>query len=127
MERKNIDKMTGDLLKKGIQNPNSQDFNDELMKKITSLPKPEVIKTSNRFLKNGWRFLILALSLLLVSIAIVSYLATGFDPEISKVFEAAKMYILYGGMALFVPLLFSQFDELLKLMFENHMKPRLDY
>lgn len=126
MERKNIDKITGDLLKKGLQKPNNTDFNDELMKTIMSLPKPLSVKTENKLTKNGWRFLMLALSLLLISIITVSYMASGFDSEISKALKIAQLYILYGGMALFVPLLFMQFDTLLKLMFENQMKFRVN-
>ena len=117
----NIDKMTSDLMKKGLQRPESDQFDDELMKKILALPKPQAVQYNSKLMKNGWRFLLLSLFLLLVSISIISTLIPGYETELSKAFMAAKMYILYGGMALFTPLIFMQLDSLLKMKFRYQL------
>jgi len=123
----NIDKITHDLLKKGLQSPENAHFDDELMKKIQALPKSQSEHSSNKLMKNGWRFLVLSLGLLIASIAIVSYLSLDHEAELSKVFLATKMYILFGGMALFIPLLFLQLDGLLKLMFQYQIKSSIGH
>ncbi len=127
MEMKDIDKITADLLKKSLQKPESKNFDDSLMGKIMELPKPTISQADSKLFKNGWRFLILALVLLITSVVLLSYLTAGNNTEISKILMATKIYIIYGGMALFVPLLFTQLDSLLKILFENRLKPRMNY
>lgn len=127
MERKEIDKISGELLKKSLQKPELQNFDDELMNKILELPKHTLVHSSEKLFKNGWRFLILSMALLITSLAIVSHLSAESYTDISRYLEATKMYILYGGMALFVPLLFTQLDSLLKSMFNNRYHPRVNY
>lgn len=127
MERKDINKLSGELLKKSVLKPESPDFNDQLMKKIMVLPKHEFANANKKLFRNGWKFLVLALSLLLVSLTIISNLPMDTSEEISRLFVATRMYILYGGLALFVPLLFTQLDALLKMMFENRYHPRVNY
>jgi hypothetical protein len=127
MERKEIDKLSGELLKKSLQKPELRNFDDALMNKILELPKHSPTYSSDKLFKNGWRFLILSMALLIASLAIVSYLSAESYAEINRYLVATKIYILYGGMALFVPLLFTQLDSLLKSMFNNRYHPRVNY
>jgi hypothetical protein len=124
-ERNEIDRLTEQLLKKSMLKPEHEDFNELLMQKILDLPAP--VQANGSLFKNGWRYLILSLILLIASIVIISYLSEGAYAEIGKYLVATKMYILYGGMALFVPLLFTQLDTLLKLMFDNRYQTRVNY
>ena len=114
-------------MKKSLQKPDSTNFDDMLMDKILELPRPAISQQYRRLFKKGWRFLILALVLLIISVVLLSYLPAGYNTEISRVMVATKMYIIYGGMALFVPLIFTQLDALLKFLFENQLKPRMNY
>lgn len=124
-ERNEIDKLTQQLLKKSLLRPEHENFDEVLMHKILDLPAP--VQEKRSLFKNGWRYLILSLILLITSILIISYLSEGAYVEIGKYLVATKMYILYGGMALFVPLLFTQLDTLLKLMFDNRYQTRVNY
>jgi type IV secretory pathway TrbL component len=127
MEKKEIEKMTGDLLKKSLLKIESPNFDDELMQKILEQPKPVVIQSSAKLFKNGWRFLILSFALLLLTIAVISYLTTGYSTDIEKFLMAIKMYVLYGGLALFVPLIFTQMDTLLEIFFQSRFKTNVNY
>jgi len=127
MEKKEIEKMTGDLLKKSLRKIESPNFDDELMQKILEQPKPVVIQSNAKLFKNGWRFLILSFTLLLLTIAVISYLTTGYSTDIDKFLMAIKMYVLYGGLALFVPLIFTQMDTLLEIFFQSRFKTNVNY
>ena len=126
-KRNEIDKLTEQLLKKSLLKPEHENLDEVLMQKILDLPAPASVQAKSSPIKNGWRYLILSLILLIASILIISYLSEGTYAEIGKYLAATKMYILYGGMALFVPLLFTQLDTLLKLMFDNRYQTRVNY
>lgn len=126
-ERKEIDKTAEELLKKSLLKPQLTNFDEVLMQKILDLPAPAPVQAKSTLFKNGWRYLILSLILLIASIVIITYLSEGAYAEIGKYLVATKMYILYSGMALFVPLLFTQLDTLLKLMFDNRYQTRVNY
>jgi hypothetical protein len=125
--KKDIDKLTRDLLQKSLVKPIDPDFDDILMKKILSAPLPAAAKPESHLVKNGWRFLMLAFGLLIASVIIITYLSSGTKLELNQFMDATRLYVLYGGLALFVPLLFIQFDALLKMMFQNHFQPKIDY
>ena len=127
MENKNIEKMTGELLKKSLQKPDNSNFDDELMRKIMELPKPASFDPQSVLFKNGWRFLVLAVILLLTILAVISYLTTGYYVDVDKFLLAINMYILYGGLALFIPLIFTQFDSLLQIFFQTRHKTGVNY
>ena len=127
MEKKDIEKMTGDLLKKSLDKPKNSNFDDELMKKIMELPKPILKGSNGKLFKNGWWFLFLSFVLFVSTTAVISYLMKGYSTEMDKFLELTKMYILYGGLALFVPLIFSQLDTLLQLFFQNRYKTGVNY
>jgi len=127
MEKKDTEKMTGDLMKKSFLKLQSPNFDDELMQKILEQPKPVAIQSNAKLFKNGWRFLILSLALLLLTIAVISYLTTGYSTDIDKFLMAIKMYVLYGGLALFVPLIFTQMDTLLEIFFQSRFKTNVNY
>jgi hypothetical protein len=97
------------------------------MQKILEQPKPVVIQSNAKLFKNGWRFLILSFALLLLTIAVISYLTTGYSTDIDKFLMAIKMYVLYGGLALFVPLIFTQMDTLLEIFFQSQFKTNVNY
>lgn len=124
MEKNDLDKLAGELLKKSLQSPADPHFDEALMKMIIASPLPSPART-DKLLKNGWRFLVLALILMISSIGIIAYLSSGDSMVMNELLMATRIYILYGGLALFVPLLFFQLDTLLKMMFQNRL--RMDY
>jgi hypothetical protein len=122
MEKNDIDKLTKELLKKSLQQPAKINFNDELMENIVRLPQHDTNVVRKNLLNNGWKSLLLALGLFICTISIIAYLSSDISPTVEKHLVVLRNYILYGGMALFVPLLFTQFDELLNLIFRKRFQ-----
>ena len=58
MKRKkdNIEMITRDLLKKSVQQPATEDFNEQLMQKVMQAPIPVAQKTNGKALKKAWYF-----------------------------------------------------------------------
>ena len=59
----------------------------------------------------------MAVTFLLISVLIISKLTGGYFNEMRDIFKLTFLYILYGGMALFIPLVLYQLDALIELMF----------
>jgi hypothetical protein len=124
--KNDIEKLTQDLLKKGLQSPTDKHFDERLMKMILESPLPTQVR-ADKLLKNGWRFMLLALILLISTVGFIAYVSSGNSPVVNQFLSATRVFILYGGIALFIPLLFLQFDALLKMKFENRFSMKAGY
>lgn len=118
-ENQDIDKLTRDLLKKSIQIPATSDFDDQLMEKILLLPSPAKLKSNGNSIKKAWLFLTIALVCFLVSIMVIGQFSGGYFKDMSAIFSLIQNYVLYGGLVLFVPLVFYHFDALVQLAFSK--------
>ena len=121
-ENHDIDKLTRDLLKKSLQKPISLDFDDQLMGKIHLAPSPAKLRSNGSSTKKAWLFLIVALVCFLVSIMVIGAFSGSYFKDTSTVFSLILNYVFYGGMALFVPLVFYHFDALVQLAFSQKGK-----
>jgi uncharacterized protein YacL len=119
MNKKNrsIDELSNELLKKSMLRPASSDFNDHLMEKILLTTSPAKLKSNGNNVKKAWIFWIVAVVFFLISVMIVATFSGGYFTEINYLFKLTFTYVLYGGMALFIPLVLYQLDSLIQLMF----------
>lgn len=115
-EHKDIDMLSRELLSKSLLKPVSSDFDDLLMDKIRLAHSPAKEKTNEIGIKKAWIFWIMAVSLLLISVLIISKLTGEYFTEMRDLFKLIFIYVLYGGLALFIPLVLYQFDALIQLM-----------
>lgn len=118
-ENQDIDKLARDLLKKSIQIPATSDFDDRLMEKIMLLPSPAKAKSNSNSIKKAWLFLTIALVCFLVSVVVIGQFSGGYFTDKSAMFSLIQNYVLYGGLILFVPLVFYHFDALVQLAFSK--------
>ena len=114
-QHEDIEKLTRDLMKRSILSPESSDFDDQLMKKITAAPAPLVLKSNGADTKKAWRFWVITIVFLIASLFIVSEFLTGYFAELSRMLTATLNYVFYGGMALFIPFVLFQLDNLLQV------------
>jgi len=112
-----IDRLAKDLISKGLLKPESFDFDDRLMAKITLAPSPERLKSNGNHTKKAWFLLTIAVVFLLISVLIIATFSKGYFSEVSNVFQLIFSYVLYSGMALFVPLVLYHLDALIQLMY----------
>ena len=124
--KNDIDRLTRLLLKKGLQSPTDKDFDDKLMKMIHEAPVP-VAKSIDKLFKNGWRFLMLAFLLMISTTGFIAYLSSGDSPVLNDLLSATRIFVLYGGVILFVPLLLWQLDALLKMKFQHRYNAKIGY
>ena len=116
-ELKDIDMFSRELLSKSLLTPILSDFDDLLMDKIRLAPSPAKLKANGKSIKKAWIFWIMAVAFLLISVLIISEYAGGYFTEVRDLFKLIFIYVLYGGMALFIPLVLYQLDALIQLMF----------
>lgn len=116
-DQTDIDGLTRDLLSKSMLSPASSDFDDRLMEQIVAAPSPARVKSNGNITKKAWFFLWVTIGFMILSLTIVSAFSGNYFTEISQLFKVIFTYVLYGGLALFIPLLLYQFDTLLKLMY----------
>ena len=114
---KNIDMLSKELLSKSLLKPVSSDFDDQLMDKILLATSPAKVKTNGKSVKKAWVFWMMAVAFLLISVLIISDYTGGYFIEVRDLFKLTFIYVLYGGMALFIPLILYQLDALIQLMF----------
>ncbi len=124
--KNDIEGLTRELLKRGLQRPADKDFDEKLMKMIHEAPVP-VATGADRLLKNGWRFLMLAFIMMISTVGFIAYLSSGDSPVLNQLLSATRIFVLYGGIALFVPLLLWQLDALLKMKFQHHYSTKMGY
>lgn len=118
-EYQDFDKLTRDLLKKSLQAPATSDFDDQLMEKIILLPSPAKAKSNGNTIKKAWLFLTVALVCFIVSIMVIGQFSGGYFTDIGAIFSVILNYVIYGGLVLFVPLVFYHFDALVQLAFSK--------
>lgn len=116
-EHKHIDMLSRELLSKSLLKPVSSGFDDLLMDKIRLTPSPAKVKTNGKSVKKAWIYWIMAVTFLLFSVLIISEYAGGYFNDVRDLFKLTFIYVLYGGMALFIPLVLYQLNALLQLMF----------
>ena len=116
-EHKDIDLLSRELLSKSLLKPVSSDFDDLLMDKIRLAQSPSKVKANGLSVKKAWIFLIMAVVFLLILVLIISEYTGGYFNEVRDLFKLTVIYVLYGGMALFIPLVLYQFDALIQLRF----------
>lgn len=119
-EHKELDKLTKELLGKSLLVPASADFDDKLMDKILLAPFPGKVKSNGISIRKAWILLMVAVVFMLFSVMIASTIPWSYYTEISNILKLAYTYMLFGGLALFVPMVFYQFDLLLQLMFGRY-------
>jgi type IV secretory pathway TrbL component len=124
--KNDIERLTGLLMKKSLQSPADKDFDEKLMRMIHDAPVPAA-KGIDKLLKNGWRFLMLAFLLMISTIAFIAYLSSGDTPLLNELLSVTRVFVLYGGIILFVPLLLWQFDTLLKMKFQNRYNTKMGF
>lgn len=115
-EHKHIDMVSRELLSKSLLKPVSSGFDDLLMDKIRLAPSPAKVKTNGKSVKKAWIYWIMAVAFLLISVLIISEYAGGYFNDVRDLFKLTFIYVLYGGMALFIPLVLYQLNALLQLM-----------
>lgn len=119
-EHKDLDRLTKELIAKSLLKPASADFDDKLMDKILLAPIPGKLKFNVNNAKRAWIFLMVAVVFMLFSVTIAATIPAGHFTEISNVLKHTYTYMLFGGLALFVPLILFQLDLLLKLKFGEY-------
>lgn len=119
-EHKELDKLTKELLGKSLLVPASAEFDDTLMDKILLAPFPGKLKSNGNSTKKAWILLMVAVVFMLFSVMIAATIPGSYFTEISNILKITYVYMLFGGLALFVPMVFYQFDLLLQLMFGRH-------
>lgn len=124
--KNDIERLTGQLMKKSLQSPVDKDFDEKLMRMIHDAPVPAA-KSTDKLLKNGWRFLMLAFLLMISTIGSIAYLSSGDTPLLNELLSVTRVFVLYGGIILFVPLLLWQFDTLLKMKFQNRYSAKMGF
>jgi hypothetical protein len=87
------------------------------MEKILLTTSPAKLKSNGNNVKKAWIFWIVAVVFFLISVMIVATFSGGYFTEINYLFKLTFTYVLYGGMALFIPLVLYQLDSLIQLMF----------
>lgn len=114
-KREDIEKLTRDLMKRSILSPESADFDDQLMQKISEAPAPIALKTNGSDAKKAWRLWMITIVFLIGSLFIVSEYLAGYFTELSRMLTVTLNYVFYGGMALFIPFVLFQLDSLLQV------------
>lgn len=117
-----IDKLTKELLSKGLLKPASSDFDDKLMNKILSAPSPARLNSNGNNTRKAWIFWIIAVVFFLISVLIVATFSGGYFSDVSNLLKLTFTYVLYGGMAFFIPLVLYHFDALIQLMYWEKSK-----
>ncbi len=112
-----IDKLARELLNKSLVKPVSSNFDDRLMDKIRLAPAPSAIRSNGKSIKKAWIFWMMAVAFLLISVLIVANNMGSYFSDARDLFRVTIIYILYGGLALFIPLILYQFDALIQLLF----------
>lgn len=121
-DHQDIEKITKGLLRKSLLRPSTPDFDDLLMNKIQSSPLPVKQHIAGNSLKKAWQFLLLAVICFIGSLLILSGYSGSYYSDISGLLEVTANYILYGGMALFIPLVLYHFDSLIYTFFLSKNK-----
>lgn len=119
-EQKELDILTKELLGKSLLVPASADFDDTLMDKILLAPYPGKLTSNGNSTKKAWILLMVAVVFMLFSVMIATMIPGSYFTEISNILRITYDYMLFGGLALFVPVVFYQFDLLLQLMFGRY-------
>ena len=114
-QHEDIERMTRHLMKRSILSPESADFDDQLMQKIVTSPAPVELKPNGNDTRKAWRLWGLTIVCLIASIFIVSEFLTGYFKELSRMLTVTLNYVFYGGMALFIPFVLFQLDNLLQV------------
>jgi hypothetical protein len=121
-EHKDLDKLTKELLGKSLLKPVSADFDDKLMDKIHLISSPEKLKSNGNITKKAWMLLMVTVVIMMFSVMLTATIPGSYFTEISKMLKLIYVYLLFGGLALFVPLIFFQLDLLLQLKFGRYTK-----
>lgn len=116
-EHKDLDQLTKELLGKSLLKPVSHDFDDTLMDKIFLAQSPGRVKSNGNNTKKAWILLMVAVVFMFFLVVIAATISGRYFTEISNILKLTYIYMLFGGLALFVPVVFYQFDLLLQLMF----------
>lgn len=114
-QHEEVDQMTRSLMKRSILSPASPDFDDRLMEKIADAPAPVAVKSNGNDARKAWKFWMIAIVFLIASLFILSEFLTGYFAELSRVLTVTINYVFYGGMALFIPFVLFQLDNLLQV------------
>jgi hypothetical protein len=121
-EHKDLDKLTKELLGKSLLKPASADFDDKLMDKIHLISSPAKLKSNGNITKKAWMLLMVTVVIMMFSVMLTATIPGSYFTEISKMLKLIYVYLLFGGLALFVPLIFFQLDLLLQLKFGRYTK-----
>jgi hypothetical protein len=121
-EHKDLDKLTKELLGKSLLKPASADFDDKLMNKIHLISSPAKLKSNGNITKKAWMLLMVTVVIMMFSVMLTATIPGSYFTEISKMLKLIYVYLLFGGLALFVPLIFFQLDLLLQLKFGRYTK-----
>jgi hypothetical protein len=121
-EHKDLDKLTKELLGKSLLKPASADFDDKLMDKIHLISSPAKLKSNGNITKKAWVLLMVTVVIMMFSVMLTATIPGSYFTEISKMLKLIYVYLLFGGLALFVPLIFFQLDLLLQLKFGRYTK-----
>lgn len=121
-DQKKIDTQTKELLKKSILKPSSLDFDDQLMQKIFDAPASTSVKSNGYITGKAWIFLVFAVVLFLFSVQIIGQFSAGYFEDLDLSLSIGLNYVLYGGLILFIPLVFYHFDVLIETTFSKTQK-----
>jgi hypothetical protein len=121
-EHNDLDKLTKELLGKSLLKPASADFDDRLMDKIHLISSPAKLKSNGNITKKAWMLLMVTVVIMMFSVMLTATIPGSYFTEISKMLKLIYVYLLFGGLALFVPLIFFQLDLLLQLKFGRYTK-----
>lgn len=119
-EIKDLDKLSRQLIQQSISAPPSDDFDEKLMEKIAFLPLETAGRPARDTIRKGWIFWSVAVLCMLFTAVILSWLSQSEIQNINITFRTLFEYTMYGGLALFIPLMLYYFDILIDL----HMKAK---
>lgn len=114
-QHKDLDQMTRELMSKSILKPESSDFDSRLMAQVLAATAPGSPSSNGSSTRRAWMFWMMTVVFLVTSLFIISEYLADYFTELSQALTLTVNYVFYGGMALFIPFVLFQLDNLLQV------------
>jgi hypothetical protein len=117
MEGKKLDKFTADLLKKSLLKAPSEDFTDQVMKKVTSSAKGKF--SVNGYIKRAWFFFTLAVIFMPLAFIFSTEIFRTYFTVIHEIISKSFVFVKYTALVVFIVIVFFQLDMLIRHYFSR--------